>query len=63
VTPNARIVFIPLVVSLTSSAGDAVQLRIARMDDEQAHHAHRHLNHLVRVRGIHEYPALLQEDS
>ena len=28
--------------------------RIARVHDEEAHHAHRHLHHLVRVRVVHE---------
>ena len=30
------------------------------MHDEQAHHAHRHLHHLVGMRVVHEGPAVLQ---
>ena len=34
--------------------------RVLRMDDEQAHHAHRHLHHLVGVRVVHERARPLQ---
>ena len=30
------------------------EVRVARMHDERAHHAHRHLHHLVGVRVVHE---------
>ena len=33
-----------------------------RVDDEHAHHAHRHLHHLVGVRVIHEGPALPEHE-
>jgi hypothetical protein len=39
---------------------DPVQRGIARMDDESAHHAHRHLHRLVGVRVIHEGAARAQ---
>ena len=32
------------------------------MHDEEAHHAHRHLHHLVRVRVVHEGAGLLQDE-
>ena len=35
-------------------AVDAMQVRVARMRDPEAHHAHRHLHHLVGVRVVHE---------
>ena len=35
-------------------AVDATQVRIARMGDAESHHAHRHLDHLVGVRVVHE---------
>ena len=41
-------------------AVDAPKLQVARMHDEHAHHAHRHLHHFVRMRVIHERPAVLQ---
>src|SRR3954464_11408089 len=34
------------------------KVRIAWMHDDHAHHAHRHLHHLVGVRVVHEGPAL-----
>src|SRR6516162_437989 len=38
---------------------DAAKFRVARVNDEHAHHAHRHLHHLVRVGVVHERAALL----
>jgi hypothetical protein len=32
---------------------DAAEGRVLRVDDEEAHHAHRHLDHLVRMRVVH----------
>ena len=43
-------------------AVDPHELRIARVNDEKAHHAHRHLHHLVCVRVVHERSALLQNE-
>ena len=35
------------------------EFRVLRMHDEKAHHAHRHLHHLVGVRVVHEGARLL----
>ncbi len=40
-------------------AVDRPERLVARMHDEHAHHAHRHLHHLVRMRVVHERPARL----
>ena len=37
---------------------DAMQVRIARVHDDRAHHPHRHLHHFVGVRVVHEGAAL-----
>src|SRR5262245_29664861 len=39
---------------------DAHKVWIARMNDDHAHHPHRHLHHLVGMRVVHERSALLQ---
>ena len=36
--------------------------RLARMDDEQAHHAHGHLRHLIGMRVIHEGAGAIQHE-
>jgi hypothetical protein len=43
-------------------SNDAALGRIARVHDEEAHHAHGHLHHLVRVRVVHERAGLLQDE-
>ena len=39
---------------------DAHEGRVLRMHDEETHHSHRHLHHLVGVRVVHERAALAQ---
>ena len=41
----------------TKSRSTRTERPVARMDDEHAHHAHRHLHHLVGVRVVHESAA------
>ena len=43
-------------------AVDPLGFRLARMDDEQSHHADRHLHHLVGVRVVHVGAVLLQRE-
>src|SRR5262249_25940589 len=40
-------------------SSNAHELDIARVDYKESHHAHRHLQHLVGMRVVHEAPALL----
>ncbi len=42
----------------TKSRSNSHELRVARVHDEKAHHAHGHLHHLVGVRVVHEGAAL-----
>src|SRR5262245_5157085 len=39
---------------------DAHEVWVARMNDDHAHHPHRHLHHLVGMRMVHEGSAILQ---
>jgi hypothetical protein len=41
---------------------DPHEFRIARMNDERAHHAHCHLHHLIGMWVVHEGAALLQHE-